>query len=307
MSGNGVTVYCLAYNHEKYIEKTLQGFVMQRTNFPFKVIVHDDASTDKTASIIRKYVDKYPTLIYPIFQTENQYSKGIEIYKTFIEPIIETDLVAVCEGDDYWTDKKKIQSQYDYMISHPSCSLCVHSTMYITEAGVDTGEKSNYLIVDKDYDANDVISVGGGGLFHTSSFCYRKRIRDILPDWMQMNGFGDYSLAMYCSMNGYVHYIGNVMSAYRLSSVGSWSQRNKEKQSEIDKQIINSLLLINDKTNYIYKESIEKAITKYQFKICVQNRELNKIFTNKNIRLYFNSLPLRMRLSVIKQCIMHWL
>ena len=76
---DGVNVYCLAYNHEKFIEKTLEGFVNQTVDFPYKVIVHDDASTDGTAKIIQKYASDYPDIIYPVFQKENQYSKGKEI------------------------------------------------------------------------------------------------------------------------------------------------------------------------------------------------------------------------------------
>ena len=70
-----VSVYCLAYNHEKYIEETLKGFVSQITNFKYKVIIHDDASTDRTADIIREYVSLYPDILEPIFQNENMYSK----------------------------------------------------------------------------------------------------------------------------------------------------------------------------------------------------------------------------------------
>lgn len=81
-----VSVYCLTYNHEKYIRDTLNGFISQVTNFKYEVFVHDDASTDKTASIIKEYANKYPNIIKPIFQTENQYSKGIRIFRTYIYP-----------------------------------------------------------------------------------------------------------------------------------------------------------------------------------------------------------------------------
>ena len=71
-----VTILCLVYNHESYIRQCLEGFVMQKTNFRFEAIVHDDASTDGTAAIIREYAEKYPDINKPIFETENQYSKG---------------------------------------------------------------------------------------------------------------------------------------------------------------------------------------------------------------------------------------
>lgn len=79
-----VSVYCLAYNHEQYIRDALEGFVRQKTNFRYEVLVHDDASTDNTPAIIREYAQKYPDIIKPIFQTENQYSKGVKILPEII-------------------------------------------------------------------------------------------------------------------------------------------------------------------------------------------------------------------------------
>ena len=81
-----VSVYCLAYNHEQYIRDALEGFVRQKTNFRYEVLVHDDASTDNTPAIIWEYAQKYPDIIKPIFQTENQYSKGVKILPEIIHP-----------------------------------------------------------------------------------------------------------------------------------------------------------------------------------------------------------------------------
>ena len=96
-----VSIICLAYNHEKYIKKTLEGFVNQKTNFHYKIIIHDDASTDSTASIIKEFENKYPELFDCIFQTENQYSKKIDICKQWILPKLVGEYFALCEGDDY--------------------------------------------------------------------------------------------------------------------------------------------------------------------------------------------------------------
>ena len=120
---DGVTVYCLTYNHKEYIEKTLEGFVNQNVSFPYKVIVHDDASTDGTQEIILQYAKKYPKIIFPILQNENQYYKIMGIYVNFIRPLIETKYTAICEGDDYWIDPMKIQIQVDYMDNHPDCGM----------------------------------------------------------------------------------------------------------------------------------------------------------------------------------------
>ena len=112
-----LSVICLTYNHEKFIRQALDGFVMQKTNFPFEVIVHDDASTDETAKIIREYEIKYPELIKPIYQKENLWQKGIPT-KNYIYPKINGKYVALCEGDDYWTDPLKLQKQVDFLEAH---------------------------------------------------------------------------------------------------------------------------------------------------------------------------------------------
>ena len=92
-----VSILTTAYNHAPYIAQALDSFLMQKTDFPFEVIIHDDASTDRTADIIRKYAEKYPDIIHPIFQTENQYSKGADVYK-FMTPLIRGKYIAQCEG-----------------------------------------------------------------------------------------------------------------------------------------------------------------------------------------------------------------
>lgn len=121
-----LSICCLAYNHEFFIRKCLDGFMMQKTDFPFEVLIHDDASTDNTPQIIREYQSKYPDIIKPIFQKENQYSKGIWITGIHQLPRAKGKYIAFCEGDDYWTDPYKLQKQVDFLETHPDYSLCCH-------------------------------------------------------------------------------------------------------------------------------------------------------------------------------------
>ena len=95
-----VSIICKTYNHEKYIEEAIKGFIKQKTSFKFEVIIHDDASTDSTADIIRKYEKEYPEIIKPIYQVENLFRSGIPIDKTYIMPKARGKYVAWCEGDD---------------------------------------------------------------------------------------------------------------------------------------------------------------------------------------------------------------
>lgn len=118
-----VTIRCIAYNQEKYIREALEGFIMQKANFRFEAIVHDDASTDGTADIIREYAEKYPSIIKPIFETENQYSKRDGSLNRLMHQHVRGKYIAFCEGDDYWTDPLKLQKQVDFLEQNEDYSL----------------------------------------------------------------------------------------------------------------------------------------------------------------------------------------
>lgn len=123
-----VSICSITYNHAPYIRQCLDGFLMQKTNFKYEIIIHDDASTDGTAEIIKEYAEKYPNLIIPIYQTENQYSKGLRgFYARFVFPKAKGKYIALCDGDDYWVDSLKLQKQVDFLESNKSHVMCSHN------------------------------------------------------------------------------------------------------------------------------------------------------------------------------------
>ena len=106
-----VSILCDTFNHESFIEQAILGFLSQKTNFPFEIIIHDDASTDKTAEIIKKYESRFPLIIKPIYQKVNKFSdKNFCIWSDFTFPNAKGDFIALCEGDDYWTDEFKFKN-----------------------------------------------------------------------------------------------------------------------------------------------------------------------------------------------------
>jgi glycosyltransferase involved in cell wall biosynthesis len=117
-----VSVCCITYNHEPYIEDALEGFLIQETDFPFEILIHDDASTDRTADIIGQYEAAYPNLIKPIYQLQNQWSKGIRPELINLKRA-KAKYIAFCEGDDYWTDPLKLQKQVDFLEANPKYGL----------------------------------------------------------------------------------------------------------------------------------------------------------------------------------------
>lgn len=279
-----LTVYCLAYNHGKYIRKTLEGFVNQKTDYKYKVVVHDDASTDDTAQIIKEYADKFPDIIFPIFQTVNQYSQGISIMQNFILPRLEGKYIAICEGDDFWCDENKLQIQIEYMENNPDCSFCGHNTELIDADDNCVKRYKNPYLNDCDYSVNDIIESGGSALIHTSAFMYRKEFRLNFPKEFLLKGVGDYPLSIYLATCGRVHYFGKVMSKYRIMVPGSWTQRvatNKVKMDLFMKQAIAWLDRIDKYTEFKYHKSFVFAKRRYRF------NSLNKY--KKVIYAIFNS------------------
>lgn len=217
-----VTVICLTYNHAAYIRDALDGFVAQQTDFRFEVIVHDDASDDGTQDIIREYRRKYPELIHPVFQDENQYSKGVAIARTFLYPLIKGRYVAFCEGDDYWTDPLKLQKQVNVLENNPGVDICA-CRAEVRKHGVRAGFIAP-RIKDSLLSVEDVI-VGGGNYVATASLLCRTEaymvhtpMRDVMVN--------DNVLQIQCSLRGGMSYMGDCMAVYRRGVPGSWSERH---------------------------------------------------------------------------------
>ena len=275
-----VTVFCLAYNHEKYIRKTLEGFVKQKTSFKFKVLVHDDASTDGTQDIIKEYAEKYPDIFECILQDENKYQKGIDIEFEYVIPKLDGKYVAVCEGDDYWTDPNKLQLQVDYMEKHHDCTLCVHDTEKMFEDGKSTGTTFNTSRKEKDYSFEDIVLSEPSAYFHFSSFMWRNDTLRKKNTAFTMNGIGDYPMALYFSSIGYIHYIPRVMTKYRLNAVGSWSSAmNADNKKRIGQHnnIIAGFKTIDEYTKHKYSPVIKKAIAREKAKIMVMEKDYGSL------------------------------
>ncbi|MDP4289957.1 MAG: glycosyltransferase [Bacteroidota bacterium] len=118
-----VSISCITFNQKPFIRKAIEGFLIQKTTFPIEVLIHDDASTDGTDQIIREYEAKYPDIIKPIYQKENQWKKGRRPGLEFNYPRAKGKYIAICEGDDYWTDPFKLQKQVDFLEKNPHCGM----------------------------------------------------------------------------------------------------------------------------------------------------------------------------------------
>ena len=226
-----VTVRCLAYNHAPYIRQCLEGFVMQKTSFRFQVIIHDDASTDGTDDIIREYAEKYPDIIVPIFETENQYSKRNGAISRQMNRLMKGTYAAYCEGDDYWTDPLKLEKQVSFLEQHPDYIMaCNRTQLFSQKKGRFVGETLCYSS-DCDISAEDTI-LHGGLYIPSCSSVYRWDIRDSFTDYCKNSPVGDYPLQILCAMKGKIRYFSDCMSVYRVDIPTSWMGKRKTINSE---------------------------------------------------------------------------
>ena len=222
-----VSIRCTVYNHEPYLRQCLDGFVMQKTNFAFEAIVHDDASTDGSANIIREYAEKYPDVIKPIYETENQYSKHDGSLRRIMDSAISpsSKYIALCEGDDYWTDPYKLQKQVDYLESHPECTMVCNRTKKYSEKDKHFIEDSFCLEKDGILETKDVIRKGGLYI-STCSLIYRISLLENYPDYCRQCHVGDYPLQIMAAVCGRIYYMNHPMSVYRVNVPNSWTGNN---------------------------------------------------------------------------------
>ena len=226
-----VVIKCLVYNHEPYLRDCLEGFVMQQTNFPFVAIVHDDASTDGSAAIIREYEEKYPDIIKPIYETENQYSKRdgslMRIMNTAIDAT-GAKYVAMCEGDDYWTDPLKLQKQVDFMEVHSEYSITGHRyKIYNQEEQKYELDYINYLFNDQnitgvEFERQNYLD---HPFLQTMTVVYRTDCFDQLF-YASLPVKGDLTIFYVCLLKGKGYCFNFEGAVYRRSNCGVYAKKS---------------------------------------------------------------------------------
>lgn len=221
-----VSISCIAYNHEEFISQAIDGMLMQETTFPFEILIHDDASTDKTAEIISSYVKEYPTLIKPIYQTENQFSKGSDIV-SFNNSRAKGEYIALCEGDDYWTDKEKLQFQISRMKEYNDCQISFHPATIQRNRIISDEVTARHSENDTVFDVKEIIK-GDGGFCPTASIIFKKEVIENPPDFFKDTPAGDYFLQILGSIDAGALYINRTMSTYRIHQQGVWTSTARD-------------------------------------------------------------------------------
>lgn len=299
-----VTVVCTAFNHERYLRDALEGFVRQETDFPFEILVNDDASTDGTAAILREYAEKYPALIRPIYQEKNLYSQGVNIYDAVFYPVARGEYIAICEGDDYWTDPRKLQLQADFLDAHPDYVACVHNTLArLADGGDGEGKVLFPETGDRDIGFETVIQ-GMSHAFHTSSVMARKSVLMDPPPYRAVSyrygGVLDYPSGIHYTLTGKVRFLDRCMSVYRMSSTeAAWSTGvggNYDKLTSFVTGQIEMLEAVKPCVDEAQRALVEEEILKRRFELLYLEGRVEELRKPPYDR-FFREKPLSFRLK----------
>lgn len=294
-----VSVVCATFNHELYIEDAITGFLMQETDFAFEVIIHDDASTDKTADIVREYQSKYPTIIKPIYQAENQYSKG------FRSGFLATEktqgiFLSFCEGDDYWIDPSKLAKQAKILFKKINIDLVFHPALTLLDQVVNDLEYGFYGNKESIFNVSKVIDVSGGFMPMASIFIRRDSLMkyQALDDHFMRHLLRHSAIQIFGAIRGGAYYLPDVMSVYRSMHEGSWSLaeiQNSQAKSlnfiEFSQRNEKLNILTNEKFSKNFEELFERRLRTFTLKnkLNIKMSFILYCYLLKNVKLSLKS------------------
>lgn len=231
-----VSICCITYNHEKYIASAIESFLAQQTDFAYEILIGEDKGTDNTLSIINKYQEKFPGIVKVVTADKNLGANG-NIRNVISQA--QGSYIAFCEGDDYWLDPNKIQTQYDAMILHPEINFCFHPAYALHPDGSKVKRFYKGDLVRR-FNVEDVLNTNGQ-FSPTSSYMFKKEIVTSLPAWFENAPVGDLFIELYAMKDAAGLYLPSTMSVYRLFADNSWSSAIKmdfTKNIETQKSII---------------------------------------------------------------------
>jgi glycosyltransferase involved in cell wall biosynthesis len=285
-----LSISCITYNHVSFVKSCLDSILSQKINFEYEILIHDDASTDGTREIIEEYHAKYPEIIIPHYQEENQYSKGVRGFMVnYNFPRCRGKYIALCEGDDYWTDPNKLQKQVDFLETNPDYSGCYHDTL-VKYTNIDKPEHLFREKLPQSMNAEDTIALFAP--FHTSSFVFKKECFTFEPFLTKVKS-GDMALFSIIASKGLLGKVDGVMSVYRKHEGGITNASTHKSNFNQDRiKLINYLNQFHE-FKYYTKAKQVNAIRKVL--IQEERRKKNKVlklitkiknYSNRTIRFF---------------------
>lgn len=297
MKGIVVSVCCMTYNHKNYIRQCLDGFVMQQTDFQFEILVHDDASTDGTDLIVKEYEQRYPHLFRNVYQTENQFEKQNTLVNILFK-MARGKYIALCEGDDYWTDPLKLQKQVDFLEQNPDCTGIHTKVMYVDKYNNIQGYSDR---VKPEFEEIDFEALIQGNIIHTCSFVFRKDtlFYDGKFLWELTPSFHDIYLFLGVSLKGKIKYLDEVTSVYR-KNVGIYQTFTKERRHREALNYHNFYLQLNqakpnNKASILYS-MLNRIIELILILLKQRRRKESVVFLKSLVSTYNNFLSVKKHL-----------
>lgn len=311
-----VSICCITYNQSKYINECLDSFLSQETSFSFEILIHDDASEDGTAEIIKSYENEYGDIIKPIYQTINQYSLGNGPMNKLNFARAKGKYIAMCEGDDYWTDPLKLQKQVDFLEANKEYSSCAHTSdsIYMLKNGNSIQNEITTSFVQKnkiDFDKDvSVFELFSSYPFQTATFMMRRYEFEKKKTWFNTLKQGDINLFIILGSLGKIRKFKEAMSVYRIHANGissNWHQTNDQVEERPE---VKTLRFSFDQIKGLLKlrglycghlsevnEGINKRIFQY----------IDQSVNEKQIKYYLKFLFYYLKVNKIHQIRYRWL
>lgn len=312
-----VSICCAAFNHAPYIAQTLDSFLSQQCDFAFEILVHDDCSTDGTDEILRQYQSRYPDIVKPLFETENQYSKGVPIDPTFNYSRAQGRYIALCEGDDYWCDPHKLQRQVDFMQSHPECTFCF-TNGYIEDVNGKAPRREFVPYSEKDraayYGQDHLYTLGDMcelNFVPTASFLFPTEVLSRLPEtyWQKKCPHGDLKLRLFATAAGVGAYVHCFSCVYRenvsTGAMSQWSRESGTRVYERSRSVADMLSDVDEFAGRRYTEQVGRFRDWYVY-LMLWNAPDRSVLREADARRVFRSLPLARKIKYfVKQLILN--
>ena len=281
-----ISIVCDVFNHEPYLRQCLDGFVMQKTDFPFEILISDDASTDKSADIIKEYVSKYPSLFKPIYQSENQFSQGVGIWSDIQFPRATGKYIAICEGDDFWTDPLKLQKQVDILEADESLMACCTNSSLVDKEGTLIEEKLSRPVVPDNRGGKYTLRefCEQNHTYPTASMVFRRTHFDEICEKFRKtrNPFlGDWTLWIAILCFGNMYYLDEVTCAYRINPTSVTHSKVDERRLGLAKanfKILPAVASILPDEYQDIKDDLTKNTSWLWFQLANAYRHLHKYF-----------------------------
>lgn len=258
-----VSICCLTFNHGDKLVKALEGFLMQKGDLEIEVLIHDDASTDHTPEIIERYRDRYPDIIKPVFQIENQWSQGLKaISATYNFPRAKGKYIAMCEGDDYWTDPYKLQKQVNILEQYPEAVACFTNATYLNE--IEGTQKSYVTQLEEGFVSERQVIEIGGSIYPSASLVFRSGSFDYNEISRIPEISGDELLIYSLVQKGKIYFLDETTCIYRRWTGGAFSAISKDDEKLVAYKMkdIRGYLKFDAHTKGKYSEFLKNKISR---------------------------------------------